>query len=244
LIEEIQSWRALLRWYTEDNAPRRVAIRATPSLSALRALMSLEEVTLPRADESEDFFLRALGILYMREGNLAGRHIIPITLNGKLVAYEARDFTGRFVPKTLALPTSVKIHSYLWNIDDVVSGLSIIVVEGIKDAIAVLRFGYANVVSSFGARLSPDQVNLLMLKNPPEVILAYDADEAGLLGTQEAMMNTLAWTKVSKVTLPDGEDPWDVSSAMWEACLERREEVSVESRNKKVLENLKNEFFV
>lgn len=244
LVDEIRSWRELIRWYTTDGVVRRTPVRATPSLARIRKLLgAIEEVVLPEAEESQDPFLASLGILFAPEGYLAGRHIIPVTIRGRLVAYEARDFTGRLTPKTLALPPDVKIHSYLWNLDNVVIGFPIVVVEGIKGAIAVLNFGYVNVVSSFGARLTSDQVMLLMSKSPTEVVIAYDADDAGRAGTDNAVLSMLAWTQVSKVGLPEGTDPWDVSKTVWDQCLEARERTFVSSENKKLLRSLKQAFF-
>jgi hypothetical protein len=243
LVDGIRTWSDLYRWYSAGGTPGSVIVKSAPSLDRIRELMR-PEVVLPNATRSQDPFLASLGILFIKEGKLAGRHIIPITLDGKLVAYEARSFIGRLVPKTLILPREVPIHSYLWNIDNVVVGFPIIIVEGIKGAIAVLNYGYVNVVSSFGARLTPDQVSLLMLKSPPEVVIAYDADNAGIGGASRAILSLLAWTRVSRVKLPAGTDPWDVSKSVWEECFVAREGVFVGNENKKVLEDLKKRFFL
>jgi len=205
--------------------------------------LSTIEVALPDAEASHDPFLASLGVLYSSKGSLAGRHIFPVILRNRLVAYEARDFTGRLVPKTLALPQGVKIHSYLWNFDNIVPGLPIVVVEGTKDAVAVLDRGFINTVSSFGAQLTSDQTILLVSKSPSEVIIAYDADEAGVAGTDKAVTSLLAWTQVSKMQLPKDTDPWDVSRTVWEECFEARTRVLVGDRNKNLLRSLKQEFF-
>jgi DNA primase len=206
-------------------------------------LSSAVEVVLPEAEKSRDFFLASLSVRFVKEGKFAGRHIIPVTLKGKLVAYEVRSFNGQFLPKVLVMPPNVKIHSYLWNFDNVLPGLPIIVVEGIKAAIAVLSFGYPNVVSSFGAQLSSDQVALLISKFPSEVIIAYDADSSGFLGADKAIGSLLAWTEVSKVKLPDGADPWDVPKPVWDECLENRKRVLVVDRNREVIKSLRSSFF-
>lgn len=243
LVDEVISWRDLVRWYVKEEPPHKTPVRATPSLARIQELLGTTEVALPEAELSEDPFLSSLEVFYVSKGRLSGRHIFPVILRGRLMAFEARDFTGRLRPKTLALPRSVKIHSYLWNLDNVVPGLPIVVVEGTKDAIAVLNHGYINTVSSFGAQLTSDQVILLMSKSPPEVIIAYDADAAGVEGADKAVISLLAWTQVSTLILPEGTDPWDVSRAVWEQCFERRERVLVADRNKKLLKSLKDEFF-
>jgi len=243
-VDEVQTWWDLIRWYTADISPARIPIRVTPPLDRVKELFSTPPVELPAADVSKDPFLASLGILYASSGRLAGRHIIPVTLRGTLIAYEARDFVGGTDPKVLILPPAIRIHSYLWNIDNVLSGSPIIVVEGVKDAIAVLKFGYPNVVSSFGAKLSSDQVVLLMTKQPPEVTVAYDADSAGAAGAREAVAEMLAWTEVYVVSLPTGSDPWDVTKDVWQDCLSSRERVSAESRNSMILSEFRERIFM
>jgi len=202
-----------------------------------------DEVEFPESDESEDSFLTALGIRYASDGYYRGRHIIPVHISGKFLTFEARDFTSKAIPKTL-YPKHRPIHSYLWNIDNIIPGQPIIVVEGTKGAIAVLKFGYLNVVSSFGARLTPDQVVLLMTKQPPEITIVYDADEAGERGSNDALINILAWADVYNVKLPDGTDPWDVSLQVWEECLDKRTKVEIAEKNQSVIRNLSEELFV
>jgi DNA primase len=217
----------------------------SPPVNQLLAMINAvdEIMVMPESDESQDPFLTALGITYATDGYWRGRHIIPIYINGKLMTFEARDFTSQLIPKTL-YPKHRPIHSYLWNIDNIIPGQPIIVVEGIKGAIAVLKFGYPNVVSSFGARLTSDQVVLLMTKQPPEITIAYDADDAGDKGTRAALVNILAWTDVYTVQLPEGTDPWDVSIEIWENCLASRKKVDINEKNRDVIRGLSEELFV
>jgi len=237
LVDGVISWRDLGLWYGEELSPDKIPVRKTPPLSEIASLvMPQKVVALPNAQRSKDSFLATLGILYIREGHLAGRHIIPIMLNGELIAYEARDFIGGLTPKVLIQPQGVKVHSYLWNIDSIVPETPVIVVEGIKGAIAVMRFGYPNVVSSFGSKLSADQVSLLISKKPLEIILAYDADTAGVAGAFNAITNLVAWADLYMVTLPDGMDPWDVSQETWDNCLAQKERVLLGTRNKALLD--------
>jgi len=241
LIDDIKTWKDLIRWLGEEQeALERIPVKATPSLDKIKSLFeSADVVTLPDAPLSSNEFLASLGILYVKEGDFAGRHIIPVTLNGTLVAYEARDFMGQLVPKTLVAPRGARVHSYLWNIDNIVPDSSVIVVEGTKAAIAVMEFGFPNVVSSFGARLSADQIVLLMSKRPSEVVIAYDADIAGIVGSGEAATEMLAWVKVYEVGLPEGTDPWDVSKDVWEACLEAKKRVLIANRNREILSGIR-----
>jgi len=242
IVDGVISWRDVEQWYGEDLAPDKLPVRKSPPLSEIAALvMPSTAVALPDAPWSKDPFLATLGILYIREGRMAGRHVIPITLNGDLVAYEARDFSGGLTPKVLIQPQGVKIHSYLWNIDSIAPKGSIIVVEGIKGAIAVIRFGYPNVVSSFGSKLSADQVSLLLSKNPSEIVIAYDADTSGIEGTFDAITNLVAWVDLYTVTLPDGTDPWDVYQETWDSCLAQKTKVLSDTRNKYLLNDFRRE---
>ena len=242
LVAGVISWQDLEQWYKEDLAPDKIPLRKTPPLREVSALvMSQTVVALPDALRSKDSFLATLGILYVREGRLAGRHIIPIRLNGELVAYEARDFSGGLTPKVLIQPQGVKVHSYLWNIDSIVPETPVIVVEGIKGAIAVIRFGYPNVVSSFGSKLSADQASLLLSKRPSEIIIVYDADAAGIVGAFDTTTNLVAWANLYKVTLPDGTDPWDVSLETWNSCLALKAEVHSDTRNRSLLDAFRRE---
>lgn len=243
LVEDITSWRDLVRWYSTELPVYQTPVRSSTSLADIRNMLNTPQISLPDADLSTDPFLASLGISYITNGNLAGRHIFPIYLHNKLVAFEARDFTGRLIPKTLALPRDVSIHSYLWNFDNVVSGLPIVIVEGTKGALAVLKHGYINTVSSFGARLTFNQVILLTSKSPSEVIIAYDADTAGIEGADKAVVRLLAQTEVSVMKLPKGTDPWDVSRAVWEQCFIDREQILIPDRNKKLLMDIKDKFF-
>ena len=238
LDPDIKLWSQLVKWYRDSGSEiTRVPFKITPSLGRIQELLDFESrvVTLPDFPLSEDSFLASFGVRYAKEGGLKGRHVIPIHLNGALVAFEARDFNSKLNPKTLILPPLVNIHSYLWNIDNIESKKQVTVVEGIKGALAVIGFGFPSVVSSFGARLTSEQVSLLLSKTPTEIIVAYDADEAGELGALAAVSQLLAWFKVSKVALPKGKDPWDVTKKTWTACYKMREELSTTSKNEEVL---------
>ena len=222
LVDGVDTWELLEQWL-QSTERISVVFKPSPSLETVRKLLSSgNTIKLPEASESSDSFLRSLGVRYARDGGLAGRHIIPIKVDGRLVAFEARDFTSSSIPKTLVFPKGSRVSAWLWNIDSIVPGSSVIVVEGTKGAIAVMHYGYPSVVSSFGARLAIDQVSLLMSKMPAEVIIAFDADEAGAEGTEQAVTNLTAWTDVSVVQLPRGADPWDVSSSVWTSCFNHR----------------------
>jgi len=244
LVEEVKSEADLVKFMHDGlGIFEKLPVVRAPGLEHIKDLLQgISSPRMPIAKKSQNPIFSPFDITYVTEGPLAGRHIIPIYFEGKIVAYEARDFTGRRMPKTLIQPPTVAIHSYLWNFDRLSPGEPVIVVEGIKGAIALLSYGEKNVVSSFGAKLSGIQAALLLKKEPTEVVLSYDADEAGFTGTQDAITSLLAWTKVSVVRLPDGCDPWDVTVQTWQECLQRRAYVRPEGKNTGIVHMLKSTF--
>lgn len=240
-VEEVKTMQDLVRWL--GNAlPMRVPVVRSLPVSRLRSLLDGKAVRIPVTTASRNPLFLPFGIGYVENGALVGRHIIPIYFGDRLVAYEARDFTGRRLPKTVIQPPEVAIHSYLWNFDAIPQEASIIVVEGIKGAIALLSYGETNVVSSFGAQLSSDQVALLITKRPTEVVISYDADNAGALGASEAITQLLAWTTVSTVSLPTGCDPWDIAQETWQECYRDRTVITTADKNINALQSLKTYF--
>ncbi len=84
-----------------------------------------------------------------------------------------------------------------------------IVVEGYMDAIACHRAGVANAVATLGTALTPGHLRLLS-RFSKNVLLVFDADEAGLKAAQRSLDVFLSSTpKMSaKVALlPEGDDP-------------------------------------
>jgi len=225
-IDEVTDYRSLQHWYEQGTSAISVNhVKPSPSPAQVKQRIATslgESIELPKSMPSTDPFLSSLGISYIAEGQLAGRHLIPIIYQGKPIAFEARDFLGKMIPKTLILPPKVRIHSHLWNIDAISENTSIVVVEGIKDAIAVIRHGWFAAVSSFGARLSLDQISLLIQKKPKDITIAYDADKAGIAGTLEAAAQLFIWTRVYTLKLPDGCDPWDVTRPIWISSMKSR----------------------
>ncbi len=86
----------------------------------------------------------------------------------------------------------------------------VILVEGQMDLVACHQAGYTNTVAISGTALTPEHCKILgrMSKN---IILALDADEAGLKAAGRSAIIALADGFDTKVAhLPDGQDPADV----------------------------------
>jgi len=83
----------------------------------------------------------------------------------------------------------------------------LILTEGYMDLISVVQAGLDGVVASLGTSLTKDQANLLA-KFTSEVIIAYDADTAGIAATGRGLgLLESAGLSVKVLMLPEGKDP-------------------------------------
>ena len=83
----------------------------------------------------------------------------------------------------------------------------LILCEGYMDVIALNQAGFTNAVATLGTALTADQA-ALMKRYCKEVIVCYDADEAGQKATARAIdILRRAGLSVKIVTVPDGKDP-------------------------------------
>jgi len=105
-------------------------------------------------------------------GRYTGRVILPVHLDGRVVAFQARDITGRSKAKYLG-PPGARLGDALFNLDAARRFPSIVVCEGIISAICAGE----NAVASFGKALKPNQVALLVEAARPVTIL-FDSAKA------------------------------------------------------------------
>lgn len=84
---------------------------------------------------------------------------------------------------------------------------TLILCEGYMDVIAVNQAGFENAVATLGTALTNEQA-MLMKRYADEVIICYDADEAGQKATQRAIsILRNAGLVIRVLTIPDGKDP-------------------------------------
>ena len=84
---------------------------------------------------------------------------------------------------------------------------SIILVEGNIDVITLHQYGFDNAVASLGTSLTEEQVALLS-RYTEQVVLTYDADEAGQRAAQRAIpMLEKAGIRVKVLKMKDAKDP-------------------------------------
>ena len=125
------------------------------------------------------------GVGYLKE---LDRFIFPITDSlGETIGASLRA-NGNAIPKWLHRPKSIRTGMILYNLKECVDAGydTVYIVEGIIDCLRLIDMGIKNVVCSFGARITDEQV-LLLVKNFETVILAFDNDAAGRNATTKAI---------------------------------------------------------
>lgn len=84
---------------------------------------------------------------------------------------------------------------------------AVVVVEGYTDVLALHQAGIENVVACLGTALTQDHLNLLA-RHAEEIILAYDADAAGMSAAARNIPMLEACSSEVKIALmPSGLDP-------------------------------------
>ena len=147
------------------------------------------------------------------------RLMIPIMdLQGRIIGFGSRSLKDEDLPKYLNSPETPlfdksktlfaldKARSYIGQED------CAIVVEGYFDAIALHEVGIGNVVASLGTAFTQNQLKqLLRFTASKQVILNFDADNAGAKATERAIseVEDLVYGGVVQLrilNLPDGKD--------------------------------------
>lgn len=137
------------------------------------------------------------------------RIIFPITYYGKLVSYQGRDITNKSKMRYLACDGKEEIrpHKHCLFGADLAKGDSVVIVEGILDAI---KLG-PGAVATFGTEFSWSQVKQLADRWKNRYIL-FDKDEAGILGAKK-LCNALSDinNNTYNINLSKLKDPGELS---------------------------------
>jgi DNA primase len=144
------------------------------------------------------------------------RLMFPIyDLTGNVIAFGGRALRDEERAKYLNSPESIlfdkssQLYAMNWAREKIVSCGTAIVVEGYLDALIPSQAGVTNVVASLGTALTERHVRLLG-RYAKEVVLVFDADQAGANAAQRAMEVFLAQQIGIRVaTIPAGKDPCD-----------------------------------
>ncbi len=141
------------------------------------------------------------------------RLIFPIrNAAGRLVGFGGRTL-GDDVAKYVNTAESERFQkrTLLYGLDvakrAIRDGRRLVLVEGYVDVLGAQAAGVETAVASMGTSLTPEQTRLAA-RFADEVVLAYDADEAGETACRRALPVLLAQGMVvRRAALPAGEDP-------------------------------------
>ena len=166
--------------------------------------------------------LEKLGLILARNKGKPGfydrfrnRIMFPIwDIRGKIAGFGGRVLDDS-VPKYLNSPETILFNKshILYGINKAAESIrrldQVIIAEGYLDVITCHQAGITNVVASLGTAFTREQGKLL-LRYTREVIMAYDADAAGVNATMRGwqLLDDLG-CRVKVVSIPDGKDPDD-----------------------------------
>ena len=133
-----------------------------------------------------------------------------IDLRGNVIAFGGRIMTDE-KPKYLNTSDTpvFKKSANLFSLNNAKNSGSrtLILCEGYMDVISVNQAGFTNAVATLGTALTSEQA-LLMKRYADEVIICYDADEAGQKATARAIpILRNAGLLIRVLTIPNGKDP-------------------------------------
>ncbi len=141
----------------------------------------------------------------------AGRVMFPIIdLRGNVIAFGGRILTDE-KPKYLNTSDTLVFHKsnslFALNFAKNENSEQLILAEGYMDVIALHQAGFRTAVATLGTALTSEQARI-MAKYAREVVVCYDADEAGQKATARAIpLLRDAGLNVKVLTVPNGKDP-------------------------------------
>lgn len=151
-----------------------------------------------------------------RNGNgiydrFTNRVMFPIIdIRGNVIAFGGRIMTDE-KPKYLNTSDTpvFKKSANLFSLNNAKNSgqRTLILCEGYMDVIAVNQAGFRNAVATLGTALTNEQA-MLMKRYADEVIICYDADEAGQKATARAIsILRNSGLTVRVINIPNGKDP-------------------------------------
>ena len=144
------------------------------------------------------------------------RIIYPIrSRNGKIVGFGGRTITNhpaKYInsPQTKYFNKSRLLYGYFFAKEHIFKQKKIIITEGYMDTIMLHQAGFLNSVATLGTALTQEHLPLIT-KMEPEIILAYDGDDAGILAALKASILLSQHSfKGGVILFGDGMDPADM----------------------------------
>lgn len=167
------------------------------------------------------FIDHSMGIFGLYGDYFAGRITFPVhDIKGRVCGIVGRKMDNRGVRwvKQQTTDTALNPKSWLYGIDkayqNIIKYRTVVLVEGIFDYFAFLRIHQDQdrpiVVSTLGARLTDEALNLFKILKVKNFIVAYDWDEAGKKAISSIAGQIGDGCSVSYLGgMPDGQDPAD-----------------------------------
>ncbi len=133
-----------------------------------------------------------------------------IDLRGNVIAFGGRILSDQ-KPKYLNTSDTpaFKKSANLFSLNNAknTGERTLILCEGYMDVIALNKAGFKNAVATLGTALTSEQA-ILMKRYADEVIICYDADEAGQKATARAItLLRNAGLVIRVLSIPEGKDP-------------------------------------
>ncbi len=133
-----------------------------------------------------------------------------IDLRGNVIAFGGRIMTDE-KPKYLNTSDTpvFKKSTNLFSLNNAKNSgkRTLILCEGYMDVIAVNQAGFTNAVATLGTALTTEQA-MLIKRYADEVVICYDADEAGQKATARAIpILRKAGLLIRIINIPNGKDP-------------------------------------
>ena len=133
-----------------------------------------------------------------------------IDLRGNVIAFGGRIMSDQ-KPKYLNTSDTIVFNKSqnLFSLNNAKNSGTrrLILCEGYMDVIAVNQAGFTEAVATLGTSLTVEQA-MLMKRYCDEVVICYDADEAGQKATQRAIgILRQSGLVVRVLSIPDGKDP-------------------------------------
>lgn len=146
--------------------------------------------------------------------NFRNRIMFPIIdVKGNVIAFGGRvmdDSKPKYLNTSDTLVYKKSQGVFALNLAKKSGKDSLILCEGYMDVIALHQAGFTNAVAGLGTALTSEQANLLS-RYASEIMIAYDADEAGQKAATRALQifkNTPA--KIKVLRLSGGKDPDEI----------------------------------
>jgi len=144
------------------------------------------------------------------------RIMFPIrSRTGKFVGFGGRTITNhpaKYInsPQTRYFNKSKLLYGYYFAKDSIFKNKKIIITEGYLDTIMLHQAGFTNAVATLGTALTNDHLPLIT-KMEPEVVLAYDGDNAGIAAALKASILLSKHSfKGGVILFGEGMDPADM----------------------------------